>query len=256
MSSRLLGRAGESYLKHHIWTIESGIGLGIKLNYPQNLEFLSGESELPVQQTLAEHIRPGDVVYDIGANVGFFSLIAARLAGPSGTVCAFEPVAENARSILQNARLNSLGNLQVFEVAVGMESQIGELLLTDWDGGSTLAGSAVMPAMPVSRRIVQVAALDEFIVSNNLRSPDFIKIDVEGVELDVIKGMSKTLERSKPILLYEVDDGNKASFERRWSELDTYVAQFGYAIFRLESSYLNKVWHVGHSIALQASNTR
>jgi len=241
---------GRRILRERMWTIEGGVGAGLKLRLPQNLDYLSGTSELPVQQALAEQLRPGAVFYDIGANVGFFSLLAARTVGPTGRVCSFEPVAENAAAVRENLRLNRFENASVFELAVGRSSGAAEFLLTDWDGGGSLSSSVVRPAEPVSRRDVRVVALDDLIPAERLPKPDVVKIDVEGVELDVIQGMAKTMAESKPVLLYEVDDGRRNSFDRRWRELDDYVASSGYTISHLKPSYANGGWNVGHSLAL------
>ena len=240
----------QRFLHERTWVVEGGEGAGLKLKLPQNAEYVSGQSEIPVQREFARHLRPDDVIYDIGANVGFFSLIAARLVGQTGCVYSFEPVAENAASIRENVRLNDLRNVTLFDVAVGRKCGNAEMLLTEWDGGSSLATSAVKPDEPISRRIVQVVALDELIDRKNLRPPSFVKIDVEGVELDVLAGMSKTIASSKPILLYEVDDGSRDSFQRRWSELDAYVTDLGYEVAHLRPSYGNVGWNVGHSLAI------
>jgi FkbM family methyltransferase len=256
MCSRWLGPFGKSFVRQRHWTVEEGEGAGLKLSYPQNHDYISGTSELPVQRALAKHIRPGHVFYDIGANMGFFSLIAARLVGPAGNVCTFEPVSENTASIRKNFELNHLQNTRLFQVAVGEKSGTADLLLTAWDGGATLTDSAVKTSEPVSRRTVQVVALDDFIQAEQLRRPDLVKIDVEGVELDVLRGMAGTLAESSPILVYEIDDGDSSSFVRRWKELDDYVAGFGYTIHRLENSYPNMGWHVGHTLAVPRYNRR
>jgi FkbM family methyltransferase len=253
LSSGLLRKLGRRVVHRRVWTIQGGEGAGLKLKQPQNLDYISGTSEIPVQQALTRHLRPGEVFYDIGANMGFFSLIAGKHVGPTGCVCSFEPVAENAASVRENSRLNGLQNVRLFEAAVGRNSGTAELLLTEWDGGGSLSTSAVKPSAPVSRRNVRVVALDDFIPAENLPRPDFVKIDVEGVELEVMQGMSKTIAESKPVLLYEVDDGKKQSFERRWKELDDYVAAFGYHITHLKPSYPDLVWNVGHSLALPHS---
>ncbi len=250
LSSGALGGLGRRLLRERPWQIEGGRGAGLKIQLPQNRDFIRGSSEPPVQEALASLLRPGCAFYDVGANTGFFSLIAARLVGTGGNVYAFEPVPENAAAVRTNSQLNSLDNLSVFEVAVGSRCGNEELLLTEWDGGSTLSTSAVRTSEPVSKRTVRVVSLDDFIPAERLRQPDFVKIDVEGVELEVLKGMSKTMTESKPILLYEVDDGNKISFDRRWKELDDYVATFGYRITHLEASYANVGWNVGHSLAV------
>jgi len=250
LSSDLLRSFGKRILHDRVWTIEGGDGAGLKLQLPQNLDYLTGTSEMPVQQALAGQLRPGGVFYDVGANVGFFSLLAAKRLGPTGCVCSFEPVAENAASVRQNAKINRFDNIKVFELAIGRTSGTAELLLTDWDGGGSLSISAVKPSEPVSRRQVRVVALDDLIPAEKLPKPSVVKIDVEGVEMEVMQGMSKTITESRPVLLYEVDDGRKDSFNRRWKELDDYVAGFGYGINHLKSSYANSGWNVGHTLAL------
>lgn len=250
LSSRLLGDVGQRSLRGRLWTIERGEGAGLKVVYPQNHEYIRGSSERPVQNALATRLHSGDVFYDVGANVGFFSIIAARLVGSEGCVYSFEPVEENIRSIRENAKANKLENMRSFEVAVGRMSGNEDLLLTEWNGGASLSTSVVKPAVPVSTRNVRVVALDDFIQAQDLRAPTLVKIDVEGSELDVVQGMSRTIVTSRPILLYEIDDGNKNAFSRRWQELDQLVAGFGYRILHLEESYPTLRWNVGHSLAV------
>lgn len=241
---------GRSLLRHRVWTIEGGEASGLKLQLPQNLDYLSGSSEIPVQRTLAQHLGPGQVFYDIGANMGFFSLLAARKIGSSGSVHAFEPLAENAANVRANAKLNRFGNISVHEVAVGGTSRAEELILTSWDGGTSLASAAIKPSTPLSTRMVPVVALDEFISEKDLPLPTCVKIDVEGAELDVMRGMAGIIAEAKPILLYEVDDGNEDSFQQRWLEMDGYIKGFDYSITHLEPSYPSMRWHVGHSLAI------
>jgi FkbM family methyltransferase len=254
LSSSLLGEFGRAAMRQRIWTVERGLGAGLRLKHPQNSDYITGVSELPVQEQLIRFLKPGQVFYDIGANMGFFSLLAARLIGSSGSVCSFEPLKENADHIRANAALNNFAQIQVYEVAIGSSTGTAELLVTDWDGGSALANSPVKPSKPSSTRTVPVRTLDELIRQAHLRSPDFIKIDVEGVELDVLKGMTGTLKSAKPTLLFEVDDGDKDRFSHRWNELDGFVEDFGYFVKRLPDSYGNVRWNVGHSLAVHANS--
>ena len=86
--------------------------------------------------------------------------------------------------------------------------------------------------------------------------PTIVKIDVEGAELGVLQGMTETIRRFKPVLIYEVDDGDRDAFERRWTALDDFVRGLGYNVRRLESSYPNLKWHVGHSVASWRSDVK
>jgi FkbM family methyltransferase len=244
---------GKRLLRRRVWTVEGGAGAGLKLRFPQNLDYVSGSSEKPVQDAMAEHVKRDSVFYDVGANVGFFSLLAARLVGPGGRVHSFEPVSENAASVRENARLSGLSNVTVHEVAVGRAGGSQELLLTAWDGGATLSTSVVKPPNPSGRRVVRLVALDDYIKAERLPAPHFVKIDVEGAELDVIEGMARTIAESRPALLYEVDDGDRERFDRRWTELDDRVTALGYRVMRLGQSYPNRNWFVGHSLARPAT---
>jgi FkbM family methyltransferase len=246
----LIRRPGQSFLKKRVFRVQSGAGAGLKLRFPQNHDFITGTTELPVQREIASRLRLGDAFYDIGANIGFFSLIAGRQVGNTGSVCAFEPNPQNVAVVRENAQFNRLNNLRVFDVAIGRESRTDELLLSDWDGGGALAGAVVKPTTLVGRTKVQVRSLDDFITEEQLPPPTFVKIDVEGAELEVIQGMVATIARCAPTLLYEIDDQDKVAFERRWNELDAEVSKLGYQVTRLEDGYPNLNWNVGHSLAV------
>jgi FkbM family methyltransferase len=195
-------------------------------------------------------LKKSDVFYDIGANVGFFSLLAAKMVGPTGKVFAFEPVPQNAATIRHNAELNQLDYVQVFELAIGERTGEQDLFLTEWDGGSSLLSSALKPTEPVRKQSVRVAPLDELIAREKIAPPDFIKLDVEGAELEALRGMATTLKEQRPVLLFEVDDGDPERFKLRHKELDEFVSGLGYSINHLPAAYANVQWTVGHSLCL------
>jgi FkbM family methyltransferase len=245
-----------AFVRNRSWTVECGEARGLTIAFPQNLDYVRGSTEPPIQKCIARYLASGGVFYDIGANVGFFSLLAARRVGPQGFVYAFEPLADNVAAIRRNVRLNGFANVTVHQVAVDARSGEGELLLTAWDGGSSLATAAGAPAQPLQRHTVRVVALDDLIQQEGLRPPTLVKIDVEGVEGGVLAGMVKALAAFRPVLVYEVDDRDAHSFERRWKELDQFVSGFGYRVTHLESSYPNLRWHVGHSLAVPSEEYR
>jgi FkbM family methyltransferase len=252
---RLLARRASRGSVHRLltsrtWTIEGGEGKGLKLQFPQNLEYISGTSELPVQRELARRLKPGDVFYDVGANMGFFSLIASRFVGPQGSICAFEPDPRNAAAIRENASLNGLHNLRLCQVALGATSRRAEFVVARWDGGGSLFEECTSPSDRADRTEVQVEPLVALIPAQKLPDPTFVKIDVEGAELEVLAGMTATISRCHPVLLYEIDDGDAVKFQRRWAELDALVAKLGYDVIHLENAYPTLKWNVGHSLAL------
>lgn len=178
-------------------TIRHGVGAGLRFDatggYPG---YLLGTTEPEEQAFVAAHLTPGDVFYDIGANVGFYSTIAARLVGPAGHVYAFEPHPTSAASAARNAELNGFANVTVVPAAV-----------SDVDGRMTL-GLAEISAknhlVDGPGLEVDVVALDGWRRRRDARAPTLIMIDAEGAELAVLDGMREALAEHRPVVCCEV----------------------------------------------------
>jgi FkbM family methyltransferase len=153
---------------------------------------------------IAEQVRPGDVFYDVGANIGIFSLLAAHRAGDGGRVVAFEPHAATTATLLENVALNGLG-ARVDVLSCALHHTTGHLpfLYRSLVAGSGLSqiGSSRDPfgheADPVARELKAVASGDDLIASGAIRSADVIKVDVDGREADVLAGMQALLTGSE-----------------------------------------------------------
>lgn len=229
--------------------IASGPASGLKIiPLEGDAEIARGTYELPVQAAVAEIVAPGAVVFDIGANVGFFTLLAARLAGPGGAVHAFEPVERNARAISRSARLNRMETVTVHQVAVGAESGIAELNLARHIGGAMLATVGAPPDIR-GTVTVPVVALDAYLRDRGLPLPNVVKIDVEGAELAVIAGMGETLARARPVLVCELDDPSAEGIAARTLALSEALGGHGYRLEALPPSYPDAGWQVVHFLA-------
>jgi FkbM family methyltransferase len=231
-------------------TIAEGAAGGLKFRGARaGLSFADGLYELPVQRALGEALRPGDVFIDIGANVGFFTILGASLVGPSGSVYAFEPLAENAEAVRRNAALNGFDHVVVREEAISDASGEARIYLTEHEGGATLCSTGIVPTDVEGETVVERRALDQLIAWGELRPPNVIKLDVEGAELEALRGMNETLIRHRPQILYEVDDGDRQVLERRHADVREFLSGLGYHIVPLESSYVDVAWHVVHGLA-------
>lgn len=231
-------------------TISQGIGAGVKFNAGSaNPDLVLGKYELPLQQTLARYLQQGAVFYDIGANIGFFSVMGAKLVGATGLVYAFEPVPDNAARIRYNARLNNFSQITVIEKAVSKTMGEGQLLLTTNIGGHALA-SADRPPDVRGSMTVDLVSIDELIAQKQLTPPTLVKIDVEGAELDVLQGMQQTIRQYQPIIVYEIDDGEEELFRRKQEAVADFLQSLAYQIQPLEECYPGITWKVGHAIAL------
>ncbi len=158
-----------------------------------------------------EHVKCGDVVWDVGANIGLFSVAAAQLAGPSGSVLAFEPDIWLASLIVRSARLrrNRHLNLQVLSAAVSDSAGVASLAIAVRGRASNaleIPGPRSQAGGVRGRQLTSTVSLDSVIDSQ--RKPGIVKIDVEGAEVMVLRGAERLLSEVKPILYCEVGEEN------------------------------------------------
>jgi FkbM family methyltransferase len=201
----------------------TGLGAGVLLD-PSSLwlsvsqahALVTGAAEPSVQEALRRHVASGAVVYDIGASIGFFSLLAARLAGATGRVEAFEPLPAAAAALRRNIELNQASTIHVHEAAVGAQSGRAQLLSVEEASWSHLADRG-WHAQTQDVIDVELVCVDD-LVAGGMRPPQVVKLDVEGSELAVLDGMTETLRTSSPTLICELHATN-AEFVARMHEL-------------------------------------
>lgn len=229
--------------------IEAGPAKGLRFDAgADTVRFEKGDYEQPVQQALASLTRPGDVCYDIGGNLGFFSILLGRLVGSTGIVYAFEPVPGNAAAIERNARHNSLANVRVMRVALTRADGEAELLLAQHVGGAVLEDAGTPPD-PAGRLTVATAAVDSLLARGELAPPRMVKIDVEGAEMNVLMGMECTLRDHSPMVVLELDDETESKCQSKVAECRLFLEDRGYRVERLPNSYSDGKWFVRHFVA-------
>ncbi len=210
--------------------------------------YIEGTNEVPVQDALAELLAPGDVFYDIGANVGYFSVVAAGIVGSTGGVVAFEPVPVNALYVRRNAAINDMA-IDVREQAVGERSGPGVLNVAAYSGGSALEGVDVPPDR-VGTMTVEVVSIDDLVAARSVPPPTVVKVDVEGGEMLVLRGMQRTLADCRPALVLEFDGEDAASVADKAAACIELLQTAGYAVKELPECYPDIMWCVRHFVAL------
>lgn len=236
-------------LRVEVNRMKIGVGKGLWFNTaPYGFDYASGNNELPVQEALAHYLKPGNVFYDIGANVGFFTVLAAKLITPTGAVYAFEPVPKNTTYIRQNIALNNFHNVTVIEKAVFNTTGQGELLVPSHPGGAALSTTTTPPDVQYAMT-VELISIDNLVFQQKLTPPAVVKIDVEGAEINVLQGMCRTIQEFRPIVIYEIDDEKEEPFKQKQETCDAFLRNLGYQITPLENSYPNTSWIVGHNVA-------
>jgi len=156
-----------------------------------------GSYEYDKQRLFSEIVTEGSVVYDIGAHVGFYTLLASVLVGPRGKVIAFEPLPKNIQYLKEHLKINQCNNVEVIEAAVSSKSGKSFFI----QGGNTFTGYLSKDTEGIE---IEIISLDDLINKNNLPIPHIIKIDVEGAELEVLKGAKDLIATKKPTIFLSV----------------------------------------------------
>ncbi len=152
---------------------------------------LKRHGEIGVLKRMLKIINPGDIIYDIGAFIGTHALFLALKTGEKGRVYAFEPEKDNFEELQENIALNHLKNITAIKVALG--NHVGEDVIF----GSLDLSSLMQQKNDKCTQKVTIVSGDAFIQSHNLPFPNVVKIDVEGYEYYVIKGLKETLMQDR-----------------------------------------------------------
>ena len=192
---------------HRVWVdVQSGAAAGfrMKLNPRTQAGFYASAPDLALRDFLVAHLRQGMTFWDLGANQGIFSLVAAKLVGPGGQVLAFEPDPELVNRLAEHATANGCSNIKIMPVAVGANDcsvtfdrggesgDFGQGKIVPYEGSDLRAGL-------LSVRCVTLDAL-----LRHETPPDFIKCDVEGAEVEVFQAGRELLNRHCPYIECEV----------------------------------------------------
>jgi FkbM family methyltransferase len=151
-----------------------------------------GTYEHAKQRLFARSIRSGDTVFDLGANVGFYTLIAAIRTGKRGKVFAFEPLPRNLDLLRRHLLHNHIANVEVIDAAVSDSSGLAAFESFDSPAVGRIGPSGTLQ--------VRTVVLDELTSTGGLPTPDVIKIDIEGGELRALEGSRRILERRHPTI--------------------------------------------------------
>lgn len=170
----------------------------MQLHWQTGKAWVFGTYEIEVTKAILSTVEPGQLVVDVGANIGYFTLLLARRVGAQGKVIAFEPSNRVYAVLEKNLVLNGQENVTLVNKAVAERSgQVG------FSHGGVERLSSVERIVPGSTNPVAAVSLDDYFNSVQ-RRVDFIKVDVEGGEMSVLEGMRGILQNDHPTLLIEL----------------------------------------------------
>jgi FkbM family methyltransferase len=189
------------------------------------------EYEQEVFDKLFRVLRPGSVFIDVGAHIGRYSFPIAKLVGENGLVIAIEPDPLAFKALLMGVKLNSLRNVLALNIALG-DSEAKAILCQ-----MLVSATSSIVEFDECQRFVEVPLkrLDSVVEELRLKRVEAIKIDVEGAEIQVLKGAGNTITRFKPFIVIEVRDSNINEFVRIMEGL-------GYTCKELVKSTIDRVF--------------
>lgn len=171
-------------------------------NFIEASIYYLGDYEPWVKKHFKFLIQPGDIVLDVGANIGFHSLYFSTLTGAKGKVIAIEPVYQNFSALENNICLNNFDNIITVQKALANETKEIQIHI---DPEAKNPGAFSLLEQGIKNTSISCVKGDELVNKLGLKKINFIKIDVEGYELEALKGLSSTIESSRPVIIFEYD---------------------------------------------------
>ena len=179
---------------------------GFQLKLPARyVNYFPSDYERENFSFLKDHVKVGDTVLDVGAHIGLFSVISSRLCGNSGKVLSFEPARETFALLQQTIRINDLSNLIIPRQAA-VSDRSGKITfyvspIRGDNSNSLVSYKDDRELIPVE---VDMVSIDDLVAADHALKPSFIKIDVEGAELDALRGASYTMRTCKPAMILAI----------------------------------------------------
>jgi len=205
----------------------------LRLDLRREKDYWLGTYEPHLQYALDKSVEPGWVAYDVGANIGYISILLARLTGEKGKVYAFEALPTNIDRLRKNLELNGLlDRVTIVPAAVVDAPKQVNFLVGPSDGMGKVDGSAGRQEAIYSEIIrLSGVSLDHFVFEQDNPRPQVIKMDIEGGEVLALIGMQRILREIRPLILIELHGFEAA--RTAWGEL----TRHGYQLHRMQPGY-------------------
>jgi FkbM family methyltransferase len=228
----------QQFSANRVYTVRHGLAEGLKCR--GGVGFIPQVWVQPHEQSFLEGLKfTGQTVYDIGGYEGIFTLFFARRIGMIGRLVTFEPNPANYARIVENVRLNGFTNVEVRRLALG--ARPGRACLV-YPKSETWRGSLVEDIQEQIRQEKSVEMIEvdmdtiDHQISLGMPRPDFLKIDVEGFERNVLEGMAEMIAERRPRLLIEVHGADKQRKLKNATDVIEYLWHAGYRIHHVESA--------------------
>lgn len=236
--------------ENRVYTIRSGIAKGLRTK--GGLDFIPRPMKKEDRFIRALNLS-SKVVYDVGGFEGQFAAAFARLVGAKGTVIVFEPNPVNRTHIDRILSLNGFGNVRVLPNALGASRSSATMVVPHHERSMGTLDTTIAEHIGDSGEVetfsVDIVPLDTLIGDENLPAPDFIKIDVEGFEVEALKGMEQTLRTARPAVFVELHGVSPDQQRQIAQEVVELLFALDYTVTHIESNTAIHERNVVHALA-------
>jgi len=215
--------------RYAVVRLDKGFMMNLDLHDPEQLKvyFYGHYHERYEADLVARLLENDDVFWDIGANVGYFTLVAATALANRGQIIAFEPGKNAYARLTENISLNPYGNIQTYPVAVSDKE--GEAVLhVSGDIADSSASLFLSGGGQAGHEVCRTVAIDQFLTAENLRPPTLIKLDAEGAELAVLQGAKGLISQSPPMFLMEMEEKTLKAASASKAAIRQFLSGYGY----------------------------
>ena len=208
-------------------------GISLYLDLQSEKDYWLGTYETELQETIQDLVKPGMVVYDVGANIGYISMMLARQVMEAGSVYAFEALPENQERLAANLEMSGFSTrVRLLRAAVVDQTGMIQFQIGPSGGMGKAVGSAGRQEYSYTRSIdVQAISLDDFVFKQGNTPPQVVKMDIEGGEVMALPGMVRVLREYHPLLMLELHGPEAAKVA--WNIL----TGAGYQIHQMSNPY-------------------
>jgi FkbM family methyltransferase len=221
--------------KNLVYTIKYG---KVRIKRKGGLDFLIHRNPLE-EQFLSGLDLKGKTVYDIGAYIGILTIFFGKSVSNSGRVIAFEPNLDNCLEIKKSIELNDLHNVDLLNIGIADTTGNAELAIRHNRTATGSMNSEIQTKILSEHHSkllkVSIDTIDHCIVANRLSPPDLIKIDIEGMEYNALKGSDQTIKQYSPEMCIEIHGADKSLKIANIKNIIRLLHSYGYEVFHIES---------------------
>ncbi len=220
------------------WRVVDRNGLRLKLDISDMVDwYIYFDFKDPVLPFLISNLSEDSVMIDVGTNIGFVSLSCAKHL-THGRVYGFEPSTYNYQKCMKNISLNSVSNVEINQIGLGKTPSVLSLRSNDQ---SNHGMSHIDLLEQGDTEKITINTLDNFALSHGLTKMDLLKIDVEGFELQVLQGGTKSIQQFKPLIVLEVNENFLNRYGANCNQLFEWFGLMNYELFTLENKRITTV---------------